>query len=278
MQVSDVLIHNTGLIRKIAVICKDSYTINTIDDLFIFAGAQEAWRVDFQEQVGSMRMQHVNEWVEGLKQRTDDVRASEIIRNVVMQILDECNLDEPSRKFLERAIAGSKQWSDVEIKSTEIAPNDIDILLEHVIGGLPRAIYPLKNRRKGRPSVEFNSEYDVQDLFNALIQPWIGDIRTEEYTPSYAGSSSRMDFLLYDHKIVCELKYVRDASHGRRVGDELTIDVAHYRKHPDCNKLVAVIYDPNGLISNPDGLKSDIESDSQGLEVNVFIVPPRTLA
>ena len=277
MQVSDGLVHNTGLIRRIAVICKDYFTLNTIDDLFIYAGAQETWRVDFDEQVGSMRMQHVNEWVEGLKQWTDDSNASEIIRKVVLQILDECELDEPSRKFLERAIAGSKQWSDVEIKTTRDVPNDIEVLLEHLILGLPRAIYPLKNRRKGRPEIQFSSEYDVQDLFNALLQPWIRDIRTEEYTPSYAGTSTRMDFLLYDHKIVCELKFVRDATHARKVGDELTLDIAHYRKHPDCAKLYAVVYDPNGLISNPDGLKADIEAGSEELQVMVYFVPHRTL-
>ena len=152
-------------------------------------------------------------------------------------------------------------------------PSDIDILLERIIKRLPRAMYPLKNRRRGKPSITFSDEYDLQDLFNALLQPWVKDIRSEEYTPSYAGTSTRMDFLLYDHKIVCELKFVRDATHARKIGDELTIDVAHYRKHPDCKKLVAVIYDSKGLISNPRGLRTDIESDSHGLEVMVFIIP-----
>ena len=41
-------------------------------------------------------------------------------------------------------------------------------------------------------------EYDVQDLFHALLTIYFEDIRKEEWSPSYAGGASRMDFLLPD--------------------------------------------------------------------------------
>ncbi len=69
-----------------------------------------------------------------------------------------------------------------------------------------------------------------------------------------------MDFLLREYNIVCELKFARNASHARKIVDELTIDIAHYRQHPNCETLYAVVYDPDEHIANQDGFISDIES------------------
>ncbi|WP_315739640.1 hypothetical protein [Escherichia coli] len=78
-----------------------------------------------------------------------------------------------------------------------------------MVKGLQRAMHPLTHRRKGSQSLSFSNEYDVQDLLHALLRPWVQDIRPEEFTPSYAGSSTRMDFLLPAHKLVLETKIVR---------------------------------------------------------------------
>ena len=56
---------------------------------------------------------------------------------------------------------------------------------------------------------EIKDEYDVQDLLNALLRLNFDDVRPEEYTPSYAGSSTRVDFLLKKEKIVIEVKKTR---------------------------------------------------------------------
>lgn len=107
----------------------------------------------------------------------------------------------------------------------------VEELLEVVVRGLRRAMHPLTHRRKGCQSLSFGSEYDVQDLLHALLCPWISDIRPEEFTPSYAGSSTRMDFLLPTYYLVIETKIVRDRAHAKRVGEELIIDIEHYRHH-----------------------------------------------
>ena len=137
-------------------------------------------------------------------------------------------------------------------------------------------MHPLTHRRKGMQPLSFGSEYDVQDLLHALLRPWISDIRPEEFTPSYAGSSTRMDFLLPAHKLVIETKVVRDRSHAKRVGDELIIDIEHYRKHPACSSLWCVIYDPDQLITNAEGLKTDLQgqraSQDDTVTVRVFVL------
>jgi hypothetical protein len=86
----------------------------------------------------------------------------------------------------------------------------------------------------------------------------VADIRPEEFTPSYAGSSIRMDFFLPAHKRVLELKFVRDANHASKIGNELIIDIEHYRKHPGCDTLWCIVYDPSHLITNAESLK-DLE-------------------
>jgi hypothetical protein len=152
-------------------------------------------------------------------------------------------------------------------------PKTIEELLEVVVKGLRRAMHPLTHRRKGAQPLFFGDEYDVQDLLHALLRPWIQDIRPEEFTPSYAGSSTRMDFLLPSHRIVLETKIVRSRAHAKKIGDELIIDIEHYRKHPDCKSLWCVIYDPDHQITNAPGLMSDIEGNraSKDGEVNVRV-------
>lgn len=152
-----------------------------------------------------------------------------------------------------------------------VKPAKVEELLEIVVKGLRRAMHPLTHRRKGVQPLSFGNEYDVQDLLHALLRPWISDIRPEEFTPSYAGSSTRMDFLLPAHELVIETKIVRDRSHAKKVGDELIIDIEHYRKHPNCKSLWCVIYDPDQLITNAQGLKADLEGQRSSKEGEVHV-------
>ncbi len=155
-------------------------------------------------------------------------------------------------------------------------PSSLDELLRTIILGLPRAIQPLVHRRKGAQSLSFTSEYDIQDLLHSLLRPWVSDIRPEEFCPSYAGANTRMDFLLPAHNLVIETKRVRDKHHASKIGDELIIDIEHYRKHQNSNYLWCVIYDPELFISNPKGMINDLEgtrSTPEGsINVKVMVV------
>jgi hypothetical protein len=153
-------------------------------------------------------------------------------------------------------------------------PNTMDELLSVLLRGLRRAMHPLTHRRKGAQALSFSSEYDVQDLLHALLRPWVSDIRPEEFTPSYAGSSTRMDFLLPAHSLVIELKFVRDRSHAKAIGNELIADIEHYRKHPDCKTLWCVVYDPEHFLTNAEGLRHDLEGKrtSKDAEVTVRVL------
>lgn len=152
-------------------------------------------------------------------------------------------------------------------QNIQAMPSDVWQLLETLIKGVRRAMHPLTHRRKGAQPLVFENEYDVQDLLHTLMRPWVSDIRPEEFTPSYAGSSTRMDFLLPKYRLVLELKFVRDRQHARKIGDELIID--------DCDDLWCVIFDTKHLLTNADGLK-DLEGErvtqDGEIRVKVFVV------
>jgi hypothetical protein len=158
-----------------------------------------------------------------------------------------------------------------EATAAPVKPGNVDELLEFIVRGLRRAMHPLTHRRKGFQPLSFGNEYDVQDLLHALLRPWISDIRPEEFTPSYAGTSTRMDFLLPAHALVIETKIVRDRAHAKRIGDELIIDIEHYRRHPACKRLWCVVYDPDQLITNAQGLKADLEGSRSSKDAQVVV-------
>ncbi|KAB2936901.1 MAG: hypothetical protein F9K20_20725 [Hyphomicrobium sp.] len=68
-----------------------------------------------------------------------------------------------------------------------------------------------------------------------------------------------MDFLLPEHGTVVELKFVRDALHAKTVGQELQIDIGHYRQHPQCQRLWCVVFDPRQNLVNGEGMRRDLE-------------------
>lgn len=134
----------------------------------------------------------------------------------------------------------------------------------------------LRSRHDNRPTLDVADEYDVQDLVHAVLTVDFDDIRREEWTPSYAGGASRLDFLLKNEQIVVEVKKTRRGLGAREVGDQLLIDIGRYRSHPDCRMLVCFVYDPEGLIGNPVGLENDLSGQRDGLKVRVIVAPKGT--
>lgn len=131
----------------------------------------------------------------------------------------------------------------------------------------------LRQRHDDRPTLDIVDEYDTQDLLHALLRIYYEDIRTEEWNPSYAGSSTRSDFLLKDQKIVIEVKKTRATLKAKQLGEQLIIDIAKYKTHPDCKVLYCFVYDPKGYISNPKGIENDLNKTTDSLKVVVRIIP-----
>ncbi|OGO18210.1 MAG: hypothetical protein A2Z15_07260 [Chloroflexi bacterium RBG_16_50_11] len=132
----------------------------------------------------------------------------------------------------------------------------------------------IRDRHENRPSLDIKDEYDVQDLLHVLLLIFFKDIRPEEWTPSYAGGSSRMDFLLKEYQAVVEVKKTRDNIRDKQIGNQLIEDIARYGEHPDCKTLVCFIYDPDGYIANYTGLENDLRKQSnERIDVRSYIFP-----
>ena len=146
--------------------------------------------------------------------------------------------------------------------------------LKLVLSRFHQVARQIEHRYSGRNTIAINDEYDVQDLLHSLLKIYFDDIRPEEYTPSYAGSSSRVDFLLKAENIVVEVKYANSKLTDKLIGEQLIIDTKRYQSHPDCKILVSFVYDPNGNLKNPHGLEKDLSGKNSDLNVIVVVNPP----
>ena len=140
---------------------------------------------------------------------------------------------------------------------------DASALVQSIFRSFPRVSHQLLKRHAGRATLEINDEYDVQDLLHALLHVFFDDVRPEEWTPSYAGTSARADFLLKKERIIVEAKMTRANLKQKQVVEQLTIDRAHYAEHPGCDLLLCFVYDPKRWLDNPTAIEADLSIDER---------------
>jgi hypothetical protein len=145
--------------------------------------------------------------------------------------------------------------------------------IERICRRFHQVVRELGSRHAGRAPFTVNDEYDVQDLLHALLRLYFDDIRPEEWTPSYAGGSSRMDFFLPEERTVIEVKKSRLGLGARELGDQLLIDIGRYQSYQNCSRLVCFVYDPDGRIHNPRGVEADLAKSSTKMDVVLLIQP-----
>lgn len=160
----------------------------------------------------------------------------------------------------------------VESQETPVKKDKLAALVE-ICDRFHLVVRQIRQRHNDRPTLDVGDEYDVQDLLHGLLHLEFDDIRAEEWTPSYAGGSARMDFLLKNESIVVEVKKTRPRLSAREVGEQLLIDIGKYQGHPGCRTLVCFVYDPDGRIANPRGLETDLTKRVNDLDVRVLIRP-----
>lgn len=151
-----------------------------------------------------------------------------------------------------------------------ISKNEI---LKIIFGKFHTFVVQLRRRYNGRSTLDVQDEYDVQDLLHCLLKIYFSDIRKEEWTPSYAGGSSRMDFLLKEEQLVIEVKMSRIGLADKDLGRQLIEDKAKYQAHQDCKRLICFTYDPEGRIVNPKGIQNDLNHESKDFIVEIIIEP-----
>lgn len=156
-----------------------------------------------------------------------------------------------------------------------VAVEEANQKVENIFRKFHSIAVEITRRYAKRDTLQIKDEYDVQDLLRGLLRIHFSDVREEERTPSYAGGSTRIDFLLKQEQIAIETKMTREGLTARKLGDELIVDIAHYQKHPDCKTLYCFVYDPDDRLLNPRGLEIDLTRKHEKLDVKVFIMPKR---
>lgn len=163
-------------------------------------------------------------------------------------------------------------WQEKEIEPQTVELGALE-KIKLIITRFHKVARQLRSRYSDRPTIEIEDEYDVQDLFHGLLKLYFDDVRAEEYTPSYAGSASRIDFLLKQEQIIIEIKKTRKNLGAKEVGEQLIIDSQRYQSHPNCGQLICFVYDPEGRVANPRGIENDLTKEINGVPVSVFITP-----
>lgn len=161
-----------------------------------------------------------------------------------------------------------KNYIDIDEKISISQDEKLDLIFRN----FHKMVKKLRDRYDDRETIDVQDEYDVQDLLYSILQLFFDDVRKEEWTPSYAGNSSRMDLLLKNEKIVIEVKKTRNSMKDKDLSEQLIIDIEKYKIHPDCNQLICFVYDPEGRIVNPIGIVNDLEENNKDF-VKVYINP-----
>ncbi|NOR57575.1 MAG: hypothetical protein GQ474_03530 [Sulfurimonas sp.] len=145
--------------------------------------------------------------------------------------------------------------------------------IETISNKFHAVVMQMRQRYNNRPTIDVNDEYDVQDIFHSLLKLFFNDIRAEEWNPSYAGGSSRSDFLLPEINTIVEIKKTRQSMSTKQLGEQLIVDIAKYKKHPQCSRLICFVYDPEGRVNNPRGIENDLSNCDSDIDVRTIIVP-----
>lgn len=165
-------------------------------------------------------------------------------------------------------------WLVKSKKENESKPDWSLDIIEKLLRNFHKLVRQLKHRHDDRPPFLIEDEYDIQDLLHSLLRGFFDDIRAEEYSPSYAGGASRLDFLLKKEEIVIEAKMASYRLKDKQVGEQLIIDIARYKTHQNCKYLMCFVYDPLSNLKNPAGLESDLSKKHDSLNVKVIVVSP----
>lgn len=131
----------------------------------------------------------------------------------------------------------------------------------------------LRLRKEYRPTLEITDEYDLQDLFYALLRLQFDEVGTEEWAPGYANGARRTSYLLDWDRTVVIVKQTRSGLTTKELAEQVKSDAAHYSTRPNGTTLLCFIYDPEGRVGNPRGLEADLTTVSDTYMVEVIVAP-----
>jgi hypothetical protein len=131
----------------------------------------------------------------------------------------------------------------------------------------------LRLRKDYRATLEVEDDYDLQDLFSALLKVEFDEVGADEWTPPYTEGAPRTAFLLHGDHIAVVAKKTRPGLTTKELVDQVAADSARYSARDQCHALFCFIYDPEGRIGSPKRLETDLTSVSDRYMIEVLVAP-----
>ncbi|MEO3829092.1 hypothetical protein [Actinomadura sp. B10D3] len=137
----------------------------------------------------------------------------------------------------------------------------------------PDYLRTLKNKASQNvPAPNILKEKDLQIVVLSLLRLLYVNVSDEDPSPKHGGGSSIPDFTIRDIGVAVETKMVREGQRDKDVGAELLVDWGRYPKHPDCQGILAIVYDPKEILDNPRSLEIDLAQDGPGTPTRVIVI------
>ena len=131
----------------------------------------------------------------------------------------------------------------------------------------------LRLRKDYRPTLEVEDDYDLQDLFCALLRVEFDEVATEEWIPPYADGAPRTTFFVNKDQIAILTRKTRPGLTTKELADQVTADAAYYREQGRCSTLLCFMYDPEGRVGSPKLLETTLTSVHEHYRVEVLVAP-----
>ena len=166
-----------------------------------------------------------------------------------------------SRDIIKAAIDNALNYIDeYELANPDVIRNSDEVtessaLIIRLMNNWSNMVSSFKHHRLNVPEILITNEYEMQYLLEGILRLFFDDVRPETYTHNYANKSNRTDFLLPKERILIETKMTRLGLDDRKLLEELIIDKEFYRKEPNIDIILCLVYDPERRIKNPEGLK-----------------------
>lgn len=191
--------------------------------------------------------------LEGVPANLDECRAAAMLSGLRVSRVDRLSAELQAAGTMDRSL------------------RDVLLLLEQISRRFEQFSRQINKRHAQRAGFPFTDEYDVQDAFHAILRLHFEDVRPEEHTPSVAGKSGRLDFLLPRYRVAVETKMTRKGLGRAELLRELGEDCIRFKKHPDVSHLFCFVYDPQRMCDNPAAVEADLSSEVNYPKVRVVV-------
>jgi len=157
-------------------------------------------------------------------------------------------------------------------KQTKLKPKTTDDAVK-VIEYIFKRFHRVATTRKEDKTLVFDVENEkkTQDLLHGLLRLHFNNVKKEEETPSVAGGSTNIDFLLPNPCIGIEVKMGKVGN--RELRKQINDDKGCYGSHPDCMLLMVFVYDPDHNVENPPAFESELSRKTSELTTKVYVLP-----